>query len=54
MTHEPLFRLLMKEVPTVWNEQCEEALEKIKSNLMKPLVRTYVFHMIKNIWHDVM
>ena len=36
MTCEPIFRLLKKEVPTVWNEQCEEAFEKIKSYLMKP------------------
>ena len=26
----------MKEVSTVWNEQCQEAFEKIKSYLMKP------------------
>jgi len=36
MTCEPIFRLLMKEVPTVWNEQCQEAFEKIKNYLMKP------------------
>ena len=36
MTCEPIFRLLKKEVPIVWNEQCEEAFEKIKSYLMKP------------------
>ena len=35
MTHEPLFRLLKKEVPTVWNEKCQEAFEKIKNYLMK-------------------
>ena len=35
MTCEPIFQLL-KEVPTVWNEQCEEAFEKIKSYLIKP------------------
>ena len=35
MTCEPIFRLL-KEVPTVWNEQCEEAFEKIKRYLIKP------------------
>ena len=35
MTCEPLFQLLKKEVPTVWNEQCQEAFEKIKSYLMK-------------------
>jgi len=36
MTCEPLFRLLKKEVPTVWNELCQEAFKKIKSYLMKP------------------
>ncbi|XP_075665569.1 uncharacterized protein LOC142635265 [Castanea sativa] len=36
MTCEPIFRLLKKEVPIVWNEQCQEAFEKIKSCLMKP------------------
>ena len=36
MTCEPTSRLLKKEVPTVWNEQCQEAFEKIKSYLMKP------------------
>ena len=36
MTYEPIFRLLKKEIPTVWNEQCQEAFEKIKSYLMKP------------------
>ena len=36
MTSEPIFRLLKKEVPIVWNEQCQEAFEKIKNYLMKP------------------
>ena len=36
MTCEPLFQLLKKEVPMVWNEQCQETFEKIKSYLMKP------------------
>ena len=36
MTCEPIFQLLKKEVPTVWNEQCQEAFEKIKNYLMKP------------------
>ena len=36
MTCEPLFRLLKKEVPTVWNEQCREAFKNIKNYLMKP------------------
>ena len=36
MTCEPVFRQLKKEVPKVWNEQCQEAFEKIKIYLMKP------------------
>ena len=36
MTSEPLFKLLKKEVPTVWNEQCQEAFKKIKNYLIKP------------------
>ena len=36
MICEPFFRLLKKEVPIVWNEQCQEAFEKIKNYLMKP------------------
>ena len=38
MTFEPLFRLLKKEVPIVWNEQCQEAFEKINNYLMKPTI----------------
>ena len=36
MTCEPVFRLLKKGAPTVWNEQCQEAFEKIKNYLIKP------------------
>ena len=36
MTCEPFFQLLKKEVPIVWNEQCQEVFEKIKNYLMKP------------------
>ena len=36
LTCEPIFGLLKKEVHTVWNEQCQEAFEKIKNYLMKP------------------
>ena len=36
MKCEPIFRLLKKEVLTVWNEQCQEAFEKIKNYLTKP------------------
>ena len=35
MTCEPLFQLLKKEVPLVWNEQCQEVFEKIKNYLIK-------------------
>ena len=38
MTCEPIFRLLKKEVPTLWREQCQKAFEKIKNYLMKPLI----------------
>ena len=38
MTCEPLFQLLKKEVPIIWNEQRQEAFEKIKSYLMKPTI----------------
>ena len=36
MTCEPVFRLLKKVVPIVWNKQCQEAFEKIKIYLIKP------------------
>ena len=36
MTCEPIFPLLKKEIPIVWNEQCQEAFKKIKNYLMKP------------------
>ena len=36
MTCELILQLLKKEFPTVWNEQCQEAFEKIKNYLMKP------------------
>ena len=35
MTCKPLFQLHKKEVPLVWNEQCQEVFEKIKNFLMK-------------------
>ena len=38
MTCEPICQLLKKEVPTMWNEQCQEAFEKIKNYLMKPAI----------------
>ncbi|XP_075633627.1 uncharacterized protein LOC142606110 [Castanea sativa] len=38
MRCEPIFRLLKKEVPTMWNEQYQEAFKKIKSYLMKLLI----------------
>ena len=36
MTCKPLLQLLKKEVPSVWNEQCQEAFEKNKNCLIKP------------------
>lgn len=35
---EIIFKLLRKNKPIVWNEQCEEALEKIKQYLTNPPV----------------
>ena len=39
ITCEPIFQLLKKEVPTVRNEQYQEAFEKIKNYMMKPPMR---------------
>ena len=33
---EPIFKLLKKDVPIKWNEQRQEAFEKIKEYLLKP------------------
>jgi hypothetical protein len=40
MTHtcEPIFKLLRKSVPTVWNDDCQQAFEKIKDYLLHPPV----------------
>ena len=35
---EPIFRLLRKNQPTVWNDDCKHAFEKIKECLLSPLV----------------
>jgi hypothetical protein len=35
-TCEPIFRLLMKKNPRTWNEECEEAFNKIKRYLQSP------------------
>ena len=35
---EPIFRLLRKNQPTVWNDDCQRAFEKIKECLLSPLV----------------
>ena len=35
---EPIFKLLRKNQPVEWNEQCEEALDKIKKYLVNPHV----------------
>jgi hypothetical protein len=36
MTCDPIFRLLRKKNPGIWNEECEEAFEKIKQHLLNP------------------
>ncbi|XP_058003726.1 uncharacterized protein LOC131180128 [Hevea brasiliensis] len=36
ITCEPIFKLLRKNQPVVWNEQCQEAFEKIKQYLSNP------------------
>jgi hypothetical protein len=36
MTCDPIFCLLRKKNPGIWNEECEEALEKIKQYLLNP------------------
>ena len=33
---EPIFRLLRKNQPTVWNDDCRRAFEKIKECLLSP------------------
>ena len=40
MTHicEPVFRLLKKDTPKVWNEECQEAFDRICQYLLKPPV----------------
>jgi hypothetical protein len=35
-TCDPIFRLLRKKKPGIWNEECEEAFEKIKQYLLNP------------------
>ena len=35
---EPIFRLLRKNQPTIWNDDCQHAFEKIKECLLSPLV----------------
>nr|XP_027090324.1 uncharacterized protein LOC113711359 [Coffea arabica] len=37
-TCEPLFRLLRKNVPLYWNEECQQAFDKIKDYLLQPPV----------------
>lgn len=36
MVCEPIFKLLKKGVPKVWNEECQEAFETIKRYLSNP------------------
>ncbi|WKA10596.1 hypothetical protein VitviT2T_028161 [Vitis vinifera] len=35
---EPIFRLLRKNQPTFWDDDCEHAFEKVKEYLLSPLV----------------
>ena len=35
---EPIFRLLRKNQPTIWNDDCQHAFEKIKEYLLSPPV----------------
>ena len=35
---EPTFRLLRKSQPTVWNNDCQRAFEKMKECLLSPLI----------------
>ena len=35
-TCEPIFKLLRKNQPVEWNDDCQEAFEKIKQYLQKP------------------
>ena len=35
---EPIFRLLRKNQPTIWNDDCQHAFEKIKECLISPPV----------------
>jgi len=35
-TCDPIFHLLRKKNPRIWNEECEEAFEKIKQYLLNP------------------
>ena len=37
-TCEPIFRLLRKKQPKVWDDQCQQAFERIRKYLLSPLV----------------
>lgn len=38
LTCEPLFKLLRKDTPIVWNNACQEAFDKVKQYLLNPPV----------------
>ena len=38
MIFDPVFKLLRKNQPVEWNEECQKAFEKIKEYLTSPLV----------------
>jgi len=37
-TCEPIFKLLCKNQTVEWNEDCQEAFDKIKQDLQEPLI----------------
>ena len=40
----PIFRLLRKSQPTVWDDQCQRAFERIREYLLSPLRRGLGMH----------
>ena len=41
---EPIFRILKKSQPTVWDDQCQRAFERIREYLLSPLRRGLGMH----------
>ena len=40
-TCEPIFRLMMKKLPTIWDDQCQQAFEWIREYLLSPHVLVF-------------